>query len=1016
MQPTTNPLLVGVHGIECDLIKDALEAYEAKFLRLIEVASDLFWSSQLDLTLTDVSPQVQALFGGQPEEWIGRSLTHLVHPEDLARVQAFFQQVIASGQQGVGLEFRHPHQEEHWVSATVSPIKDSQGSVVGFQGILRDISESKRLEAERKQLEAERAAATIRLQQSESLFRQLFEESADAILLLENGIFTDCNQATVRMMRCQNKAEFLALHPSRLSPEFQPDGRSSFEKANDMITTALRQGNHRFEWMHRRMDGEDFWVEVLLTRIQSGERQFLHTTWREIGDRKTAETELREQEKLLRSMYEGVEQGICILDVSVEGEFRFVSWNRGLEKLTGITNATIVGKTPEQLFGADQGAVLRQNYQRCLAAGHAITYEEYLPFQGRDIWWLTTLHPLKDEGDRIYRIVITTFEITDRKAAEQARSRLVAILEATSDIVGMSDMQGNSLYLNAAGRRLLEVSLEEDLTGIPIQDFHPQQMQQKLLEQAIPIAIEQGLWQGESALLTRSGKSIPVSQVIIAHQVKDGTPEYFSTIIRDITEQKQAEATLQRRSQRKNLLNGVTSQIRSSLDFETILITTVAEIRNFLQIDSCLFAWYRPNAPEPYWEVVQQSRSEGMSNLLGRYSNQTMGSVADQLLALKIVRIQDVNHIGDRRVKRLFTSVGCCATLSLPTQTSSGLIGVISCQHQTARCWEDDEVELLQALMEQLAIALNQANLYTQSQMKARELEETLQELQRTQLQMIQSEKMSSLGQLVAGVAHEINNPVNFIYGNVSPANEYAQDLLNLITLYQTYYPNPVAAVQQQIEAIDLEFVKEDLPRLLCSMRMGADRIRQIVSSLRTFSRLDEAAYKAVDIHGGIDSTLVILESRLKSRPERPAIQVIKQYGNLPLVECYAGQLNQVFMNILTNALDALEERDHKRSFQEIEQSPSSIWITTQILNQNDVEIRIADNGPGIPEAIRQRIFDPFFTTKPVGKGTGMGMSISYQIITENHRGRFKCLSSPGQGAEFVVAIPLKQPPDVRHD
>jgi signal transduction histidine kinase len=281
---------------------------------------------------------------------------------------------------------------------------------------------------------------------------------------------------------------------------------------------------------------------------------------------------------------------------------------------------------------------------------------------------------------------------------------------------------------------------------------------------------------------------------------------------------------------------------------------------------------------------------------------------------------------------------------------------------------------------------------------------------------------MSSLGQLVAGVAHEINNPVTFIYGNLTPASEYIGNLLNLLALYQQHYPQPVPDIQAETEAIDLDFLVEDLPKMLSSMKMGADRIREIVLSLRNFARLDEAGIKPVDIHDGLNNTLLILQGRLKTKPERPEIQVIKEYGSLPKVECYAGQINQVFMNILTNAIDALDEYNIQRTRAEIQQNPSRIRIRTEVcnssasgvlaVNQQWVRIRIADNGPGMTQTVKQRLFDPFFTTKPVGQGTGLGLAISYQIVVDKHGGRLWCDSAPGKGSEFFIEIPIfsKQP------
>ncbi|MDZ7952513.1 AAA family ATPase [Nostoc sp. DedQUE09] len=474
--------------------------------------------------------------------------------------------------------------------------------------------------------------------------------------------------------------------------------------------------------------------------------------------------------------------------------------------------------------------------------------------------------------------------------------------------------------------------------------------------------------------------------------------------------QEKAQQIQQTLQQQKTLFN-VVNQIRESLDLGAIFRAVTQNIRSILNVSRVGIYQFDLGVNYEYGELIAEDvLPQFPSGLAIKIQDHCFGenyaTLYKQGRFCTISDIETAEVLDCHRV--ILQQFHVRASLVVPIMQDDELWGLL-CIHQCdrPRHWQPSEIEFAQQIAAQMGVALQQTDLLLETRQQASQLEETLQNLKETQLQLVQKEKMSALGNLVAGVAHEMNNPLGFISASLEQSKPVFADILKHLKLYQESLPNPKEEIIKHAAEIDLEYSLEDLPKMIDSMMIACDRLKNISTSLRTFSRADQDYKVPFNIHQGIDSTILILKHRLKANEQRPAIEVITNYGNLPQVECFPGQLNQVFMNILANAIDALDESNTDRSFGEIKANPNRIIITTTLLQNKQVEVKIADNGQGMSESVKQKVFDHLFTTKGVGKGTGLGLAIAQSIVVEKHGGTLDVNSTPGQGTEFVITLPI---------
>ncbi|MCL1473414.1 PAS domain-containing sensor histidine kinase [Argonema antarcticum] len=742
----------------------------------------------------------------------------------------------------------------------------------------------------------------------------------------------------------------------------------------------------------------------------------------EITDLKRIEAELIKE----RDFSEAVLEACQIFVVTVSADGKTLTMNPSMLNALGYTLEEVVGTDYLQTFvPEDEHQKLLQILEDCVRTHQPNVHSNrVLTKNGQELLveWRGQL-ALKDNGEFNFLIAFG-IDITSSKALEKE----LALRQARFDAFFNASPAGLCIFDDEMRYIQVNPTLAENSGRTPA-DLIGKRMSEALphLAPKLEPGYRHILTTGKSIINEEISGETPSQPGILRHWVtskfplfgEESQPIGVGVVVVEITQLKQAEKAL--REYQEGLEDLVFARTAELQIANQQLLEEIVERQ---QIEAAL-----RESEEQFRATFEQAavgichaRTDGRLLQVNQKFCDILGYTQEELIG---VTFMDITHPDDLNInlelmRQLLANEIQTFSLEKRYICKNGSLSWVNLTVSLVRELPGKPKYLIAVIQDisdrkQAELALQESE--AREREKATLLETTLRELRKTQSQLIQSEKMSSLGQLVAGVAHEINNPVNFIYGNLIHVNNYTQDLLKLLQLYQQESPNPTPRILEEIEAIDLDFLTEDLPKILSSMKVGAERIREIVLSLRNFSRLDEAAVKKVDIHEGIDSTLMILQNRLKAKSNYPEIQLIKAYGNLPKIECYAGQLNQVFMNILTNAIDALEEGQLPRRMgdgEEFSQSPipyalcPTIWIGTETIGDRAV-IRIADNGPGMTQEVLDKLFDPFFTTKPIGRGTGLGLSVSYQIVVEKHKGQLHYTSQLAVGTEFIIEIPIRQ-------
>ncbi|MCC3502143.1 MULTISPECIES: PAS domain S-box protein [unclassified Microcoleus] len=904
-----------------------------------------------------------------------------LHPEDFDRV---YQSILDSAQHQTPwcCEYRlcFPDGRLRWLRGDSTPQRQPDGSTI-WHGYVRDNTESK--------------AAEIAIKTSENRFRTIVENLNDMVYIVNPDSTFSYVSPQLKEIMGYEAAEM--LHESFANwvyPEDLPICKNTLDRS--LQGEKLRGSEYRV--LHR--DGNYYWHSANVSAIVNDAGEFVACLGiaRYIHPQKQAQIALEESNSRWQLAIEGAGDGTWDWNLKTNE----VIFSRQWKAMLGYAEHEIVNDLAEwdgrvhpedkaqcyidfaKHFRGETSTCRNEHRLRCKDGSY-----KWILDRGQVVEW--------DEESEPMRFIGTHCDISDRKTAElelaASQAELIALFNAMQDVIMVLDAEGRYLKISPSSAPLLYKPTAQIL-GKTLHEVLPKESADFFLE-----SIQEAI---ANQCVTQLEYSLPIGDrsVWFDARISPMSQEQVVFVARDITDRKRQQQAL------RLVVEGTAAKTGAAF-----FKSCVQYLAKALEVRYALIAEFGDSEKTIATTLAFWAGDEFGDNFTYHLSETPCQNVER---CTKICRYPNLLHCWFPKDDNLASlqaqsyagvpivdAAGNCWGLLVVMDTEP-MVKYLEMQSAILRIFATRAAAEMERMQAEAAVRQSEIQLRLQTE----ELEATLKKLQDTQTQLIQAEKMSSLGQLVAGIAHEINNPVSFIYGNIQPATDCASELIQLIHLYREHYPIPPQAIADFIEDIELEYLENDFYKLLKSMKTGAARISDIVKSLRTFSRLDEADLKSTDIHENLESTLVILQNRLNGRAGKPEIHVAKYYGEVPLVECYGGLLNQVFMNLLVNAIDAIEQRRESLEPSAKLNYIGRIAIATSFAADNRVSISIHDNGCGITPEVQEKIFNPFFTTKPVGKGTGMGLATSYQIVTENHRGKLRCFSTPGEGAELAIELP----------